>query len=270
MRGKGALQPVDDRCKRITPAYAGKSRSEAAPSAPAEDHPRICGEKRARPLSAAERGGSPPHMRGKVYWCGDSNKDSGITPAYAGKRRIFLIRACGIRDHPRICGEKPFKRFLNFRLGGSPPHMRGKGTIRTCSLGESGITPAYAGKSSSFLPPSDNYRDHPRICGEKGAEKKRHPSQFWITPAYAGKSRAWRSLSALLTDHPRICGEKKPPKGYCSDSRGSPPHMRGKGKNHAGRGQNHGITPAYAGKREKLSGFSVGGRDHPRICGEKA
>ena len=30
------------------------------------------------------------------------------------------------------------------------------------------------------------------------------------------------------------------------------------------------ITPAYAGKRKILAENGTGGRDHPRLCGEKA
>ena len=31
----------------------------------------------------------------------------------------------------------------------------------------------------------------------------------------------------------------------------------------------HGITPAYAGKRVQIPEYLGGGRDHPRVCGEK-
>ena len=50
---------------------------------------------------------------------------------------------------------------------------------------------------------------------------------------------------------------------------GSPPRLRGKGGITAYFPQLFGITPAFAGKsvKEKLS--KGGGKDHPRVCGEK-
>ena len=45
--------------------------------------------------------------------------------------------------------------------------------------------------------------------------------------------------------------------------------MRGKEIFRGLSNQNYGITPAYAGKREKKSEMQSAGQDHPRLCGEK-
>ena len=45
MRGKVAIPDDAPRFERITPAYAGKSRSQGSHTAPPGDHPRVCGEK---------------------------------------------------------------------------------------------------------------------------------------------------------------------------------------------------------------------------------
>ena len=45
--------------------------------------------------------------------------------------------------------------------------MRGKEGIRDGSGETSGITPAYAGKSTRCDRQSLHGRDHPRLCGEK-------------------------------------------------------------------------------------------------------
>ena len=50
---------------------------------------------------------------------------------------------------------------------GSPPRMRGKGCYMQELSGETGITPAYAGKSALRLTAKDPSGDHPRMCGEK-------------------------------------------------------------------------------------------------------
>ena len=70
--------------------------------------------------------GSPPHMRGKVPSTGKHNNPLGITPAHAGKSPERGRFACGIRDHPRTCGEKVVNDLAGDVQKGSPPHMRGK------------------------------------------------------------------------------------------------------------------------------------------------
>lgn len=85
--------------------------------------------------------------------------------------------------------------------------MRGKVTQSVEVLTNTGITPAYAGKSCPALRPCAEHGDHPRVCGEKlnKAIKLKHaggsPPRMrgkvlaaglddlvdGITPAYAGK-----------------------------------------------------------------------------------
>ena len=45
MRGKGRFREDIRNVMRITPAYAGKSPAGAPVTLPAEDHPRVYGEK---------------------------------------------------------------------------------------------------------------------------------------------------------------------------------------------------------------------------------
>ena len=68
-------------------------------------------------------------MRGKGS---KSSVDAGkyrITPAYAGKRWLAIWRQCYREDHPRLCGEKTEILFTHGCHLGSPPPMRGKGSI---------------------------------------------------------------------------------------------------------------------------------------------
>ena len=90
-----------------------------------------------------------------------------------------------------------------------------------------------------------------------------------ITPAYAGKSSRPLRPPECRKDHPRVCGEKqkKSPTGLVT--RGSPPHVRGKGADEQGVGGVAGITPAYAGKRYGTKTRKATHTDHPRVCGEK-
>ena len=65
-------------------------------------------------------------MRGKVYLFLVNRILAGITPAYAGKRILFVAQEQKQQDHPRVCGEKPRRNMINTVALGSPPRMRGK------------------------------------------------------------------------------------------------------------------------------------------------
>ena len=93
----------------ITPAYAGKSDSSLSQSCAHRDHPRVCGEKHAVPVSRIWSAGSPPRMRGKAAGPPRSRGPGGITPAYAGKSAFFVGVVGDFGDHPRVCGEKTKK-----------------------------------------------------------------------------------------------------------------------------------------------------------------
>ena len=69
MRGKAGQRWQNwSRC-RITPAHAGKSKLRSQKSCTNLDHPRPCGEKRYRNWRRRVPRGSPPPMRGKVFFC---------------------------------------------------------------------------------------------------------------------------------------------------------------------------------------------------------
>ena len=131
------------------------------------DHPRLCGEKQTYLCDVIINLGSPPPMRGKVYWLFISRQRYGITPAYAGKSaRSWPYRNTG-RDHPRLCGEKDASAEDKCGNVGSPPPMRGKDDRFNADSDHERITPAYAGKSDQYVKHVLHQQDHPRLCGEK-------------------------------------------------------------------------------------------------------
>ena len=71
---------------RITPAWAGKSRSLNWTSSTAWDHPRVGGEKILPRKRGDTKKGSPPRGRGKDQRQAQNSTGGGITPAWAGKR----------------------------------------------------------------------------------------------------------------------------------------------------------------------------------------
>ena len=172
---------------------------------------------------------------------------------------------------------------------GSPPHARGKAEGKLYYIRKAGITPACAGKSFGIRTKKSPRRDHPRMRGEKricrvpatkmlgspphargkgGAETERGRSGG-ITPACAGKRQNNPYTGRPIRDHPRMRGEKFMTSQRGADSRGSPPHARGKGADNAGARRGLGITPACAGKRPSKTDIVKRPRDHPRMRGEK-
>ena len=158
--------------------------------------------------ASTKAGGSPPRVRGKDRVCAVFQKCIRITPACAGKRLSDRRDHVRLRDHPRVCGEKPTISTSSIPQRGSPPRVRGKGKIMKALKIAGRITPACAGKSCSCPQNPRSRWDHPRVCGEKrqlaavssaglgspprvrGKEKlllRRHQIGR-ITPACAGKS----------------------------------------------------------------------------------
>ena len=249
MRGKEIWGIHVENSRRITPAYAGKSRLVQLQHLPCM--------------------GSPPPMRGKGRFHLVRRKLFRITPAYAGKSKIFVINEVGGWDHPRLCGEKRKCRKIGVLSLGSPPPMRGKVQFYHKTTPFIGITPAYAGKSARLLQCQGSSRDHPRLCGEKSFTPLCESLYIGspppmrgkvavcgdlcnyerITPAYAGKRRATPKNVLLLRDHPRLCGEKLTIRSRQITFAGSPPPMRGKGVEQQKSRLLIRIAPAYAGKR---------------------
>ena len=131
------------------------------------------------------------------------------------------------------------------------------------------VSPAYAGKSHSYLNSTFlNLGSPPRMRGKEQDQRHRrlHPG---ITPACAGKSPTAKQRGTLRRDHPRMCGEKFDVAHTCPLQVGSPPHVRGKAKSLAIKRLGQRITPACAGKRRLTVLDYLPLQDHPRMCGEK-
>ena len=106
-------------------------------------------------------------MRGKARVFVFGPAVDGITPAHAGKSKSKAAVSLAIEDHPRTCGEKTYGGNNYEMPQGSPPHMRGKVTLKGLLHITSGITPAHAGKRVKWRKQEGGGKDHPRTCGEK-------------------------------------------------------------------------------------------------------
>ncbi len=178
-------------------------------------------------------------------------------------------------------GEKSSLSSASLHGPGSPPRGRGKVDGPPAQVGRGRITPAQAGRSPYFLYGKKDYKDHPRIGGEKaeltaavisamGSPPRRRGKGYRefgidisdrITPAQAGKSVAPRQKRSALWDHPRVGGEKYSRPSYSRISMGSPP--RGHPRDHPRVGGGKAIGRGKP--RQKRSALW----DHPRVGGEK-
>ena len=228
MRGKDTLCAHTCQITGITPAHAGKRAPKGQMNTFGGDHPRACGEKFTFLRSVSITLGSPPRMRGKDVGGRVRIFGEGITPAYAGKSRTLQLFTIGSRDHPRVCGEKSLGYLVFRRYLGSPPRMRGKARFEVIVLCLIGITPAYAGKSTTGSAVRFCGGDHPRVCGEKLGVP-------WIQAAGVGSPPRMRGKAlcrVLLTVHtgitPAYAGKSKITSTNSRRRKGSPPRMRGK------------------------------------------
>ena len=248
MRGKVASKGLLRRNLGITPAHAGKSPDGGLHLHKARDHPRVCGEMLGMCSQYSTSLGSPPRMRGKEADPVIERAVQGITPAYAGKRRLVLHCNGSVKDHPHVCGEKVEPPAIWEPFKGSPPRMRGKEISGFIEDLTGRITPAYAGKSHSQSAPASAVMGSPPRMRGKGVPAPAHNPPSGITPAHAGKSSIATGRASSRWDHPRTCGEKISTVKDLPDISGSPPRMRGKARVYAGFPVVPGITPAHAGK----------------------
>ena len=166
--------------------------------------------------------GSPPRGRGKVMVAASMLLRSGITPAWAGKRKRLPVNRNRTKDHPRVGGEKCRSVDSIVIEHGSPPRGRGKVQQRRSTGKQTGITPAWAGKSISRNWDGKMCKDHPRVGGEKASivpnpaiikgspprgRGKEHKAEIWrqgyrITPAWAGKRLKRSHRSGIFISGP--------------------------------------------------------------------
>ena len=187
VRGKDTRRQRDDSVRGITPACAGKRTAGIARSSEYGDHPRVCGEKFTTSRVSGLAIGSPPRVRGKGLCDQRQHVVQGITPACAGKRPSDRQVRPDVQDHPRVCGEKTSFSDGSYPCRGSPPRVRGKaGGLYVAPLSR-GITPACAGKRRRASGSGAISRDHPRVCGEKGAGTGAEAHRLGSPPRVRGK-----------------------------------------------------------------------------------
>ena len=133
----------------IIPAHAGNTGGVRPSLVPLRDHPRACGEHFGTAFAAAVPTGSSPRMRGTPRTRRIVRLIAGIIPAHAGNTFRWLFFGRFQRDHPRACGEHPYRIIPIPESMGSSPRMRGTHHIPHRGRFVPGIIPAHAGNTSS-------------------------------------------------------------------------------------------------------------------------
>ena len=207
----------------------------------------MCGEHLTAFRDAWAYQGSSPHVRGTPGMVEEPDGQTGIIPACAGNTVDAHSCSQVVRDHPRMCGEHPWR--------GRPAGV--------CA----GIIPACAGNTLGAGDVRLEKGDHPRMCGEhtwligvapsetgssphvRGTLPRRPPRvpRRGIIPACAGNTWADGSTSSNLRDHPRMCGEHVTAARIVCIFAGSSPHVRGTPYRPFGSIRVRGIIPACAG-----------------------
>ena len=232
------------------------------------DHPRACGEHRAKCITEIIDRGSSPRMRGTPVHCRALKRHSGIIPAHAGNTQQASSSRPRAGDHPRACGEHCDAVISAYMLSGSSPRMRGTPLEPHFIQNSRGIIPAHAGNTEESYRKGMVWWDHPRACGEHRLEffgkiepegssprmrgtRVPYPTSLamaGIIPAHAGNTSPVPNVLRHGGDHPRACGEHRQFFPARVSFQGSSPRMRGNTVPDAVRGPST--------------------RDHPRACGE--
>ena len=136
----------------------------------------------------------------------------------------------------------------------------------------------------------DEYRAHPRACGEnlspfsgiaprQGSSPRMRGKRKWgcclawflrLIPAHAGKTIADWLNPRRAEAHPRACGENFAAPGPPTKRGGSSPRMRGKRGNLGRQDLRRGLIPAHAGKTAAVRLRATRTAAHPRACGENS
>lgn len=136
MRGKRKGTRPDPENGGIIPACAGKRPKQGRSSTRIWDHPRVCGEKPVTTRFASSFWGSPPRMRGKVFFF-----------TGASFCAIFFLEPSGnlLLEPSGSSWVPPDGSIFVFAIG-LLPRVRGKAITFREQDSADGITPAYAGK----------------------------------------------------------------------------------------------------------------------------
>ena len=150
-------------------------------------HPRVGGENPSEVQFLESRAGSSPRGRGKLPVFRPVSLPDGLIPAWAGKTSWDPGRCGRCAAHPRVGGENRSRSVVPFARAGSSPRGRGKRHPPGGCMRQSGLIPAWAGKTSRFLVCEMGNTAHPRVGGENSGRLEIIYSSVGSSPRGRGK-----------------------------------------------------------------------------------
>ena len=134
---------------------------------------------------------------------------------------------------------------------GLPPRGRGRVYMSNTAHQREGITPAWAGKRPRGAGRGWEPEDYPRVGGEESKLVSLAYFRPGLPPRGRGRGSRWHQRSRPVRI-PRVGGEEGVLARATFRSLGLPPRGRGRDLAEAALAEEHGITPAWAGKSGSL------------------
>ena len=150
----------------LTPAWAGTTMYCARGLRRRRAHPRMGGDHGTPIGYRPPKSGSPPHGRGPRPPPREPDSRSGLTPAWAGTTASGCSAPRSTRAHPRMGGDHRYRSCDASLPRGSPPHGRGPHPLTDSDLRAYGLTPAWAGTTTSETIGPRTIEAHPRMGGD--------------------------------------------------------------------------------------------------------
>ena len=244
-RSAATLQPMDDGSsphargthsasvagpvpKRFIPACAGNAHQRSWIGRSSTVHPRMRGERVVNPLFPESDIGSSPHARGTRRAARRPVAAGRFIPACAGNAGACAWWRPPQPVHPRMRGERTVVSRSTRAAVGSSPHARGTQRHRRLLGLWRRFIPACAGNAVWLNAAPTRPTVHPRMRGERRAERGRtgslggssphargtlslyalRHSSIRFIPACAGNALFVDHDSILNTVHPRMRGER--------------------------------------------------------------
>ena len=149
-----------------SPRGRGKPPSSPRPSSPKSAHPRVGGENAEHRANPVDKPGSSPRGRGKPWTSPPRLSWLGLIPAWAGKTVATARAPRSARAHPRVGGENSVEDPHSRMCFGSSPRGRGKLRRGGTASRQTGLIPAWAGKTVPASTLGQRRWAHPRVGGE--------------------------------------------------------------------------------------------------------
>ena len=252
-------------------------------------HPRVCGERLAQMILAAQKAGSSPRVRGTPRIVLTLHGPQRFIPACAGNAPPLRRASPSHAVHPRVCGERACPEVDQGVAIGSSPRVRGTRRPHLPVPVRPRFIPACAGNAALSGPACGRDPVHPRVCGERsagralpkhtcgssprvrGTRRRYGHARVFVRfiPACAGNAPPRAGLWARRPVHPRVCGERPADVRGERIGDGSSPRVRGTRLIAHDAVQVHRFIPACAGNAAPAAEDAPPRPVHPRVCGER-